>query len=136
MRRWTLRTLKNEAQGGPGADVGLDKDLEDNITRSSLEEGSRSTFKVGIVEEVISNPYDYFYRPLGNGSKTANGKTITVGDAFSGRIKKDDNNNPIQTPYLNSRVVDYAPANSISVFLNEQIFRMSILSRSSVLSVF
>ena len=121
MSRWTLRTLKNEAQGGPGADVSLDKDVETNITRSSLEEGSRSTFKVGIVEEVISNPYDYFYRPLGDGSKTANRKTITVGDAFSGRIKKDDNNNPIQTPYLNSSVVDYAPANSISVFLNEQI---------------
>ena len=121
MRRWNLRTLRNEATGGSGADHSLEKDLEDNVARSSLEEGSSSTFKVGIVEEVISNPYDYFYRPLGDGSKTANGKTILVGDAFSGRIKKDDNDNSIQTPYLNSSVVDYAPANSIAVFLNEQI---------------
>jgi hypothetical protein len=28
MSRWTLRTLKNEAQGGPGADHSLDKDVE------------------------------------------------------------------------------------------------------------
>jgi len=114
MRNWNLRTLKNYIQGDVGADLSLDKDSEDNVIKASLNNSSNSIFEVGIVEEVISNPYDFFNRRINDET------TVTVGDVFSGRVKQDNNGNTFSTPYLNPEIVDYVPANSISVFLNSQ----------------
>lgn len=117
MRRWNRRTLLNNAQGGTGADHSYDKDAEDNITRASLDGGSgNSPFEIGIVEEVISNPYDFFNRPYRD--LKIGGQPLLVGDVFSGRVQSDDEGQALESPYMNAAVVDYAPANSIVVFLN------------------
>ena len=118
MRQWNLRTLRNEAQGGKGSDLSFDKDIENNVTRASLyDSGGNSLFEVGIVEEVVSNPYDYFTRET---PYNLNGSAILLGDILSGRVTSDDDGNTLTTPYKNPAVVDYAPANSVVVFLNNQ----------------
>ena len=121
MRSFNRRTLLNEARGGTESDNSLHKDTENNIAQASLSTSGNGSipFEVGLVEEVISNPYDYFNRELPTG-QTFNNVPITVGDVFSGRVVADDAGETLSSPYTNSSVVDYAPANSIIAFLNSQ----------------
>lgn len=120
-REHNRRTLLNEARGGVETDVSLDRDVENNIIGASNSNSGNgnSLFEIGVVEEVISHPYDYFSREFPTG-QTYNNSPILVGDVFSGRVVSDDNGENLSSPYSNPAVVDYAPANSIVVILNSQ----------------
>ena len=112
MRIFDRRKTLSEARNGSESDIGLERDAEDNILRASIGGNNGSNvFEVGIVEEVISNPYEYFSRPYED-------QDFTIGDAFSGRVQEVDGE-PIDSPYENAVVVDYAPANSIAIVLNQ-----------------
>jgi len=68
-----------------------------------LERGVEYNFLVGIVNDVISNPYTYLRK------KVDADKSITVGDILSGRKKAKD----INIGIANKDLVDTAPVNSI-----------------------
>ncbi len=68
-----------------------------------LERGVEYTFLTGIVNDVISNPYQYMRQ------KVDADETVTVGELLSGRKKVNDINIGIS----NKELVDTAPMNSI-----------------------
>ena len=82
-------------------------------------ETTGGAFELGVVEEVISDPYEYFGKPWPEEPpRTFGGKPVTIGDVYSGRVEFDDNDVPFRpSPYKNKRMVDFAPPNSTKVFL-------------------
>ncbi len=109
-------TYKSQKENVQGLDHLSDK-LGDAIDLSS-----NNGFMVGIVKEVLSDPYGYFSREY-NPSEglTIGGEPITVGDVFSGRVSTDDSGEAkLTSPYINSAMADFVPANSIEVILKSE----------------
>ena len=120
-RGFDTRSLLSRAQNGR-----VDQGNVDTIERqtadgySSLSTSSQnSTFTLGIVQEVISSPYEYFGNLWPDGSKTLNGQPITIGDVYSGRVKNADDGTALSSPYSNFSMTDFAPPNSVVVTLIE-----------------
>lgn len=87
---------------------------------------SQGVFELGVVEEVISDPYAYFGKPWPDEEETFNGQPFTIGDVYSGRVQRTDDKPgppPVagkklrESPYKNRKMVDFAPPNSTKVFL-------------------
>ena len=119
MRKWTRRTALNEAHGDSASTVSnFQKDQQDAGTLVSTETKENSLFESVIVEEVISNPEEYFNRPWPEEDRTYDGKPITLGDVFSERVKIDDKDVPISNPWQieTPSLIDFIPPNSIKGF--------------------
>lgn len=126
-QKWSRRSFLAQSQGGvEDTSISFEKDASNKILEASspqLNSKNSSPFELAIVEEVVSNPYDFFSRPWPESSRTFGGKPITVGDVFSGRVTIDDNDKIISNSWNleNSRMVDFAPSNSIKVFKKDNL---------------
>lgn len=126
MTSFTRREVLGKAQRAPeSTDISFSRDKAESIARISAPMQGSSAFELVIVEEVISNPYDYFNRPWPiEEDKIAGRPPLTLGDVLSERVKEVDPvtpgspskklNNPWQLE--NPVMVDFAPPNSIKGF--------------------
>jgi len=126
-QKWSRRSFLAQSQGGVSdTSISFERDAANKALEVSSPQSNyknSSPFELAIVEEVVSNPYDFFSRPWPESSRTYGGKPITVGDVFSGRITTDDNDQKIPNSWNleNSRMVDFAPPNSIKVFKKDSL---------------
>lgn len=92
---------------------------EADIAQTAIDEynPTAKVFLLGIVQEVLSDPSDYYTRELED--ITFQGNPITVGDVFSGRVTQDDEGAVLSSPYKNPRMADFAPPNSIVALLRD-----------------
>ncbi len=95
----------------------LDKEADRRANQIAHEMEANSTFQLGIVAEVISDPVNYFNRPWPDDTETAGGNPLTVGDVYSGRFLETDAGTRLSSPYKNPAMADFAPANSVVAFL-------------------
>lgn len=94
--------------------------MEKKLARAENEmsfSNNNSVFELAIVEDVISNPDEYYNKPWFDDSQTYGGNPITLGQVYSGDISSDDNGNPLVSPIKNGIMLKFAPANSIKVSL-------------------
>ena len=122
----TRREVLGRAQRAPeSTDVSFSRDKAESISRISSTMPGSSTFELVIVEEVISNPFDYFSRPWPVAEDKIAGKPpLTLGDVLSERVKEVDPVKPgdppkkLDNPWKleNPVMVDLAPPNSIKGF--------------------
>lgn len=126
MTSFTRREILGRSQRAPeSTDISFSRDKAESISRISSPMQGSSSFELVIVEEVISNPYDFFNRPWPIPEDKIAGKPpLTLGDVLSERVKEVDPivpgsdskklNNPWQLE--NPAMVDFAPPNSIKGF--------------------
>ena len=95
----------------------IEKDAD--IAQTAIDEynPTAKVFLLGIVQEVLSDPADYYSRELEG--ITFQGNPVTVGDVFSGRVTQNDDGDVMSSPYKNPRMADFAPANSIVALLRD-----------------
>jgi len=116
VRKHSRRSALGSAQGDNTISFGTDDYINNKI--SGNQNKSNQQIETAIVEEVISNPTVYFNKPWVDNNSTFNGNPITLGDVLSGRVREDDDGNPIASPWLleSPEIIDFIPPNSIKAF--------------------
>ena len=119
--KWSRRSALMHAQKDTSSTASsFDKDASNNILNASSAKSNSSMFEIAIVEEVISNPYDFFNRQWPYEDRLL-GQPLTIGDVLSERVKEVDPTSPgesaksLKSPWNleNPAMVDFAPPNSI-----------------------
>ena len=111
----TIKQLLDRVSGGNVESI--EREADESQTDIDNYNPTTKVFLLGIVEEVLSDPSDYYSRILED--ITFGGNPVTVGDVFSGRVTQDDDGNVLSSPYKNPRMADFAPANSIVALLRD-----------------
>lgn len=120
MRKLTKRSALRQAQNDPSnTSINFENDMSDASVAASSNSSAGSSFITVIVEEVISDPQNYFNKGWPETNRTYEGQPVTIGQVFSGDVTTDDNGDAFVNTWgaENPTLVNLMPANSIKGFI-------------------
>ena len=74
---------------------------------------NNSIFEISIVEDVISDPEEYYNRPWFDNEQTYNNRPITLGQVFSGDVSITDSGDVLTSPIRNGIMLKFARRSQI-----------------------